>query len=127
MIRPVTVEFLSPQVDGEGPIRIIDGSTSLPVWGRVMAAVRCEQVGPGMRDSERCVSIRDVRGGREWVLVEQNFLAVCEDRTYLPVAIVQVDRERQLVLVEFPHQAATGGNRVWVQASDLIEANGARP
>ena len=91
-----------------------------------MAAVLCEQVGPGMRESERCVSVRDVRGRREWVLVEHDFLTARQDRTYLPVAIIQVDRERQLVLVEFPHEAATGGNRVWVRATDLIEANGVR-
>jgi hypothetical protein len=41
--------------------------------------------------------------------------------------VVQVDQERNLVLVEFPHEAATGGNRVWVRSSDLIEANGDRP
>ena len=91
-----------------------------------MAAVLCEQVAPGMRPSERCVSVRDVLGRREWILVEHDFLAVRQEQTYLPVGVVQVDRERQVVLVEFPHEAATGGNRVWVRAADLIEGNGVR-
>jgi hypothetical protein len=77
-----------------------------------------------MRPSERCVSVRDVRGQQEWVLVEQDFLTVRQEKAYLPVGVVQGDRERQVVLVEFPHEAATGGNRVWVRAADLIEGNG---
>jgi hypothetical protein len=89
-----------------------------------MPAVLCEQVAPGMRESERCVSVRDIRGRREWVLVEQDFLAVRDDKTWLPVGVIQIDREHNLALVEFPHEAATGGNRIWVRSADLIEANG---
>jgi hypothetical protein len=91
-----------------------------------MAAVLCEPVGPGMRDSERCVSVRDVRGHREWLLVEEDFLAVRQGKVYLPVGVVQVDPGRQLVLVEFPHEAATGGNRVCVRSSDLLDGDGGR-
>jgi hypothetical protein len=40
-----------------------------------MAAVLCERVGPGMRESERSVTVRDVRGMSEVVLVEHDFLA----------------------------------------------------
>jgi hypothetical protein len=87
----------------------------------IMPAILCEEVAPGMRASERCVSVRDVRGHREWILVEQDFLAQHQDKTYLPVGIIQVERDRDLVLVEFPHKAATGGNLVWVRASDLAE------
>jgi hypothetical protein len=87
------------------------------IGGTFMAAVLCEQVAPGMRDSERCVSVRDVGGRREWVLVEHDFLAVHKGKTYLPIGVVQVDRDRELVL---------GGNRLWVRASELLEANGAR-
>ncbi len=80
-----------------------------------------------MRDSERCVSVRDVRGHREWLLVERDYLAVRQGKSYLPVGVVQVDPERQLVLVKFPHQAATGGNRAWVRSSDLLAGNGVQP
>ena len=90
-----------------------------------MAAVLCEEVGVGMRPSERCVSVRDVRGHREWILVEQDFLDLHEKKTYLPIGIVQVDRDNHVALIEFPHEAATGGNRVWVRESDLIKGNGA--
>jgi hypothetical protein len=80
-----------------------------------------------MRASERCVSVRDARGRLEWLLVEQDFLAIRHKKTYLPVGVIQLDRDRGVVLVEFPHEAATGGNRVWVRSSDLIKMNGSRP
>jgi len=92
--------------------------------GTIMAAILCEQVAPGMRASERCVSVRDVRGHREWLLVEQDFLTVRHNKTYLPIGIVQADQDHDLILVEFPHEAATGGNRIWVRVADLIEGNG---
>jgi len=40
-----------------------------------MPAILCEEVAPGMRESERCVSVRDIHGHREWLLVEHSFLA----------------------------------------------------
>jgi hypothetical protein len=93
--------------------------------GTIMAAILCDQVAPGMRPSERCISVRDVRGHREWLLVEHDFLTVRQGKAYLSVGIVQADRDQDLFLVEFPHEAATGGNRMWVRASDVIEGNGA--
>jgi hypothetical protein len=89
-----------------------------------MPAIVCEEVAPGMRESERCVSVRDIHGHREWLLVEHNFLAERRKKTYLPIGVVEFDHDNQAVLVEFPHEAATGGNRVWVRAADLIEGNG---
>ena len=92
-----------------------------------MAGVLCESVGRGMRDSERAVTVRDVRGHHEVMLVESDFLAVRGDKTYLPVGVVFIDKERDVVLVEFPHEAITGGNRIWVRSNDLIWANGEKP
>ena len=92
-----------------------------------MAGVLCEQVGPGMRASERAVTIRDVRGHRELILVENDFLSVQGEKIYLPVGVVFVDNERHTVLVEFPHEPITGGNRVWVRSTDLIGVNGEKP
>jgi hypothetical protein len=92
-----------------------------------MPEVLCERVGPGMRPSERAVTVRDVGGHLEVILVEQDFLTVQGDKTYLPVGVVHADRERDLVLVEFPHEPMTGGNRVWVRSADLIGLNGAKP
>jgi hypothetical protein len=92
-----------------------------------MAGVLCESVGPGMRPSERAVTVQDVRGHREVILVEHDFLTVRADKTYLPVGVVFIDKERDVVLVEFPHEAITGGNRLWVRSANLIWPNGAKP
>ena len=92
-----------------------------------MPGVLCERVGPGMRPSERAVTVRDVQGHREVILVEYGFLAVRGDKTYLPVGVCFIDKERDVVLVEFPHEAITGGNRLWVRTADLIWLNEAKP
>jgi hypothetical protein len=77
-----------------------------------------------MRPSERSVLVRDVRGHSELILVEANYLTVQGDKTYLPVGVVFIDRQREVVLVEFPHEPITGGNRAWVRSADLIFFNG---
>jgi hypothetical protein len=91
-----------------------------------MAEVLCESVGPGMRPSERAVIVRDVKGHTELILVENDFLTVEGDKTYLPIGVVSIDKEHGVVLVEFPHEALTGGNRIWVRSTDLIWPNGAK-
>ncbi len=91
-----------------------------------MAEMLCESVGPGMREPERAVTVRDVRGHGEVILVENNFLTVQGDKTYLPIGVVFIDKERDVVLVEFPHEAITGGNRLWVRTANLIWLNGAK-
>jgi hypothetical protein len=92
-----------------------------------MAEVLCESVGPGMRPSERSVIVRDVRGHTELILVEHDFLTVLGDKTYLPVGVCFIDKQRDVVLVEFPHEPLTGGNRLWVRSADLIWLNGEKP
>jgi hypothetical protein len=77
-----------------------------------------------MRESERAVTVRDVHGRGEVILVEHDFLAVRGEKTYLPVGVCSIDKEHDLVLVEFPHEAITGGNRLWVRSADLIWPNG---
>src|SRR4051794_13606883 len=77
--------------------------------GVAMPGVLCESAGPGMRPSERAVTVRDVRGHGEVILVEKDFLTVQGDKTYLPVGVCFIDKERDVVLVEFPHEAITGG------------------
>jgi hypothetical protein len=98
-------------------------------WSKevLMAEVLCESVGPGMRESERAVTVRDVKGHGELILVEHDFLTVQGDKTYLPVGVCFIDKERDVVLVEFPHEAITGGNRLWVRTADLIWLNEAKP
>jgi hypothetical protein len=73
-----------------------------------------------MRPSVRAVTVQDVQGHSELILVENDFLTVEGGKTYLPVGVVFIDKERSVVLIEFPHEAITGGNRLWVRSTDLI-------
>jgi len=95
--------------------------------GVTMPEVLCERVGPGMRPSERAVTVRDVLGQSELVLVKHDYLTVLGDKTYMPVGVCFIDKKRNVVLVEFSHEAITGGNRLWVRSSDLIWPNEAVP
>jgi hypothetical protein len=79
-----------------------------------------------MRPSERAVTVQDVRGHSELILVEDDFLTVQGDKTCLPVGVVCLDKERGVALIEFPHEPITGGNRVWVRSADLIGVNGVK-
>jgi hypothetical protein len=91
-----------------------------------MVEVLCESVGPGMRPSERAVLVRDVQGHSELILVEHDFLTVKDDKVYLPVGVCFIDKERDVVLVEFPHEPITGGNRMWVRSGDVLWPNGTK-
>src|SRR5262245_282768 len=79
-----------------------------------MPALRCQRVGPGMRDSERTVEVRDIQGRREFLRVPLGYLEVVGDTYYVPVGLVQEDAAQQLALIELPqeggvrHLAAVG-------------------
>jgi hypothetical protein len=92
-----------------------------------MAEVLYESVSPVMRPSERAVIVTGVQGHSELIYVENDFLTVVGDKTYLPVGVVFIDKERSVVLIEFPHEPITGGNRLWVRSADLVWPNGAKP
>src|SRR5437763_1696918 len=79
-----------------------------------MAQVVCE-VSPGLRPTERTVAVQDVRGPRQFLRFEEEFLIQEGDRTFLPVGVVGVDEERRVALIELPHEADSGANRVWVR------------
>jgi hypothetical protein len=90
----------------------------------LMAQLVCE-ISPGLRDSEKTVAVRDVFGRAQFLRVESGFLAATADRWYLPVGIVGIDHAQKLALVELPHEADSGVNRLWVRLSELREMNGA--
>jgi hypothetical protein len=85
-----------------------------------MALVLCE-VSPGLRDSERTVGVADVNGNRQFLRVPAAFLTQREEKAYLPVGIVYQDPKTGAVLVELPHEADSGANRLWVWPGALLE------
>ena len=84
-----------------------------------MAMVRCEKVSEGLRASEALATFRDFRGRRHFIRVERDFLSEEEGRFYLPIGVVHVDPRTNLVLIELPHEAETGINRLWVPQEQL--------
>ena len=82
-----------------------------------MAQVVCE-VSAGLRDSEKTVAVRDIQGRRQFLRVEQDFLTHEGEQSYLPVGVVQATADGK-VLIELPHEADSGANRLWIKRSDL--------
>jgi hypothetical protein len=86
-----------------------------------MAHVVCE-VSQGLREAERTVAVKDVHGRSQFLRVPFDFLTQANGRQYLPVGVVHIDPRSKAVLVELPHEADSGANRLWVRAADLLEA-----
>jgi hypothetical protein len=92
-----------------------------------MALVVCEQVGKGLRSSERTVLIRDIHGRKEYLRVEADFLTIQGNRALLPVAKVFEDKDRAIALIELPQESESGTNRLWMRAGDLIPDRAKEP
>lgn len=85
-----------------------------------MAQVVCEE-SPGLRETERTVAVKDVHGRRHYLRVEVGFLAREGGGSFLPVGVVGIDDAKKMALVELPHEADSGINRLWVRWDELRE------
>ena len=86
-----------------------------------MAKLRCENVSDGLRDSEAIVRLRDYHQRQHFVRVERDFLSRKGNVVFLPVGVVHADPKTKAVLIELPHEAETGANRLWVTPDQLDE------
>lgn len=86
-----------------------------------MAKIRCSNISEGLRPSEAVASFVDLHGRTHFIRVERDFLAEHEGATFLPVGVVHVDPKSKAVLVELPHEAETGANRLWMKQDALDE------
>jgi hypothetical protein len=86
-----------------------------------MGKIRCDSISEGLRDSEVLAAFEDFRGRRHFIRVERDFLSHYAGNYFLPIGVVHVDPKTKLVLVELPHEAETGANRLWVQQEKLDE------
>lgn len=84
--------------------------------------VKCE-ISEGLRASEVTVAVRDVDNRPEFLRVHREFAQQFDNQGYLPIGVVFYDREsgRDQVLIELPHEADSGTNRLWVPRSSLFE------
>jgi hypothetical protein len=87
----------------------------------IMAKLCCDNISEGLRASERLATFQDYRGRRHFIRVESDFLSEQGGHSYLPVGVVHVDPRTKLVLIELPHEAETGANRLWVKPEQLDE------
>ncbi len=77
--------------------------------------VECE-IKTGMLET-LIVGVPDSEGNRQWLRVGKGDVVTEAGKTYLPVGVVELDREKQRVLVELPYEADSGFKRLWVLMS----------
>lgn len=82
--------------------------------------VECD-LGPGLRESEVQVTVRDMNGRPQRLRTERSFVRQENGDTYLPIGIVAQHPFEEKVLIEFPHEADSGANRIWVRPDQLLE------
>jgi hypothetical protein len=85
---------------------------------RIMAYVPCT-VENGLRASEVSVGVQDADGNKVYLRVERAFIRKMHAQSVLPVGVVHSDPERQTVLIELPHEADSGANRLWVSKKNV--------
>ena len=85
-----------------------------------MTYVRCT-VSEGLRPSEITVEVTDQEGRSEFLRVEQDYVKSFDGNSHLPVGIIVFDNER--ALIELPHEADSGANRLWVARKDVKEVS----
>lgn len=85
-----------------------------------MAYVICK-TSDGLRASEVTVEVRDTDDRPEYLRVHRDFVKVFKDASYLPIGIVYHDRDQDRFLIELPHEADSGANRLWVTSASLYE------
>jgi hypothetical protein len=84
-----------------------------------MAKLRCDNISDGLRASEAVAVFHDYRGRRHFLRIERDFLSQVGDQFLLPVGVVGTDPRTGLILIELPHEAETGANRLWVKGDQL--------
>jgi hypothetical protein len=81
--------------------------------------VRCE-VSEGWRDTEITVCVGDATGNRQSMQATPTMVNYYNQTPYLPVGIIQVDREGRRVLIELPTEADSGANRMWIPFESFL-------
>jgi hypothetical protein len=88
-----------------------------------MIKILCEQVSPGLRQADAILTFFDVYGRRHFLQIEKDFLVGHNGHSYLPVGLVYRDAPTGAFLIELPHEAETGVNRLWVSADKVLDAD----
>jgi hypothetical protein len=71
-------------------------------------------IAPGFRDDEWSVRVPDENGRRQNLRVNKELVSEKSSKHYLAIGVVEVDYKHKRVLVELPHEADSGANRLWI-------------
>jgi hypothetical protein len=69
---------------------------------------------PGFLPGEWAVSVPDEKGKRQNLRVNKSLVAQVGQKHYLGIGIVELDYKHKRALIELPHEADSGVNRLWV-------------
>ena len=72
------------------------------------------------------MAVTDVQDRRQFLRIERDFLNTVEGQWFLSVGVVYDDRQQPWVLIELPHEADSGANRLWVRRHTLLSSNRVR-
>src|SRR5437870_8250147 len=87
--------------------------------GMTVAEVTCF-VSDGLRSVEATVAVEDINGHQQCLRVERDFLTRQGKKWFLPIGVVYEDPYSDRVLIELPHEADSGANRLWVRRESLL-------
>ena len=82
--------------------------------------VLCNEVLDGLRDSEATVVVISHSGKAEFVRASRSGLFQKGTHTYLCVGLVGNHDLTKTALIQFPEEADSGANRVWVPQANLV-------
>jgi hypothetical protein len=80
---------------------------------------------PGIREDEWSVRIPDENGKRQNLRVNKSLVSERSDMHYLAIGVVDLDYKRKRALVELPHEADSGVNRLWIPFTSFRKSRGA--
>ncbi|OWK45678.1 hypothetical protein [Fimbriiglobus ruber] len=84
-----------------------------------MIELRCDKISPGLRASEAIAEFADTTGKVHYIRVERDFLSESNGVYFLPIGMVKLEQNSNRALIELPHEAETGANRIWVIPNQL--------
>lgn len=85
-----------------------------------MDYVICDEVTEGLRPSHATVAVKSRTNRREFLSISKSSLLYRNGQTYLAIGIVHQDPETKAYLIEFPHEADSGANRIWVDSPSIV-------
>lgn len=86
-----------------------------------MEVIKVDSVTEGLRQSEAVASFSDYHGKKHFIRVERDFLIEDVGSFCLPVAVIRTDATTHASLIQLPHEAETGANRLWISGTNVVQ------